>query len=77
MFSIFETYQLIDSCVVTDVAFQVWIGFAPLFGSHSKHSHIQHVGFLGINDACLSSRDFCWYQVVLDGIGVYVVVYFG
>ena len=35
--------QLIDSSIVTHVAFEFGIGIAPFFGSHTKQCHIQHI----------------------------------
>ncbi len=39
-----KAYQFIYSSIVADVAFQFWIGFAPLLGCHAEHSDVEHIG---------------------------------
>ena len=50
IFHIREAYQFIDSSVVAYIAFQVGVGFTPVFGCHSEQGYIQYVGFAGINN---------------------------
>lgn len=72
-----ETYKFIDRGVITDIAFEVGIGVTPLFRCHTEHSHIQHIGFIGIYDTCLSLCNLGRYEIMLDGIGVDSIIYFG
>ena len=72
-----QTYQFVDVRIVTDVAFQVGISLAPLLGSHSEHGHIQYIGFLGIDDACLCWGDFFGNQMALDSIRMDAIVDLG
>ena len=53
---------------------KVGIGFSPLFCSHPKHCHIQHVSLLGIDDTCLCRGDFFGNQMAFDGIRMNAVV---
>ena len=39
-----KAYQFIYGSIVADVAFQFWIGFAPLLGCHAEHSDVEHIG---------------------------------
>ena len=45
--------QFVDSGIVADIAFQVGIGFTPFESRHTEQGDIQHVGFAGIDSACL------------------------
>ena len=71
-----EADKLIDSGVVADIAVEVWVGIAPLLGSHTKHRHIEHICFLCINDARLHWGHLLRNQMALDGIGMNTVVDF-
>ena len=53
---------------------KVGIGFSPLFCSHPKHCHIQHVSLLGVDDTCLCRGDFFGNQMAFDGIRMNAVV---
>ena len=57
--------------------FEAGIGITPLLRGHSEHRHIKHIGFVGVNDACLGLCNFGRYKIVLDGIRMDPVVYFG
>ena len=72
-----EAYQFIDRGVIPYIAFEVGIGIAPLFRCHAEHSHIQHIGFIGIYDTRLSLCNLGRYEIMLDGIGVDTIVYLG
>ena len=71
-----QANQLIDSGIVTDVAFLVCIRLPPLFGSHAEHRYVEHISLISINDACLLGSNLFRNDVALDGIGVYAVVDF-
>ena len=72
-----EAYKFIDRGVIPDISFEVGIGFSPLFCCHAEHSHIQHIGFIGIYDTRLSLCNLGRYEIMLDGIGVDTIVYLG
>lgn len=72
-----EAYKFIDRGIIPDIAFEVGIGITPLFRCHAEHSHIQHIGFIGIYDTCLSLCNLGRYEIMLDGIGVDSIIYFG
>ena len=76
IFHIWEADEFVDGGIVTDITFQLRIGLAPLLGSHAKHGHVEHVSFLSINNARLRRGYFFWYQMSLDGIGMYAIIDF-
>ena len=59
-----------------DSFFHSVVGFPPLFCRHAEHGNVQHVGFVGIDDACLRPSNFCRDKVLFYGIGMYAVVDF-
>ena len=72
-----KAYKLVDGGVIADVSFEVRIGVAPLFGRHAEHRYIQHVRFICVDNACLSLCYLSGNEIVLDGICVDSVIYFG
>ena len=64
-------------CIIPDIAFQVGILLAPRLCSHAEHGHVQHVGFVGIDDARLFRSHFGRNQVLFDRVGMDAVVDFG
>ena len=58
VFHIGQTDQFVDGCIIPDIAFQVGILLAPRLCSHAEHGHIQHVGFVGVDDARLFRGHF-------------------
>lgn len=69
-----KAYKLVDGGVIADVPFEVGICFTPLFRSLAKHSHIQHISFIGADDTCLNICYSGWYEIMFDGIGMYSIV---
>ena len=67
--------SLIDSGIVAYVALLVGIRLTPLFCRHAKHSDIEHISLIGVDDACLQRRHLIRNNIALDGIGVNPVVY--
>ena len=72
-----QANQLIDSGIVTDIAFLVCIRLPPLFGSHAEHRYVEHISLVGVNDACLLRCHLFGDNIALDGIGVNPIVDFG
>ena len=68
--------KFIDSGVVAYVPSEVGIGLAPLFCRYTEHCHIQHIGFIGVDDACLCRCNLRGNKILLYGIGMYTVVDF-
>ena len=58
VFHVRQADQFVDGGVITDVTFQVGIGFAPLLCCRAEHGDVQHIGFVGVDDACLRGSDF-------------------
>ena len=72
-----QAHELRNVGIVADVAFELRMGIAPLFGRHPEQCHIQNIGFVGIDQRNLPSRQFRRDQVFLDGICVNAVIDLG
>ena len=71
-----QTDKFIDRGVIAYVPLEIGIGFAPLLCRNSEHRHIQHIGFVGVDDVCLCRSDLRRDKVLLYGICMHAVVYF-
>ena len=60
--------------LVADVALRPTVGVTPLLGSHPEESHVQNVGFAGVDKIDLGARQLRRNQVGLDGVGMNPVV---
>jgi len=76
-FNIGQNKQLLQRGIVANVSFAAGVLGSPLGGCHSKQSHVEHVGFVGINVGLLLLGEVGRQQVLLDGISVYAVVELG
>lgn len=76
VFHIRQADKFIDCGIVAYVPLEVGIGFAPLLCRYTEHRHIQHIGFIGVDDACLCRSNFRRDKVLLYGIGMDAVVDF-
>ena len=77
VFQIRQAHELRNVGIVTDVAFDIRMGIAPLFGRHTKQRHIQNIGFVGIDQRNLPRRQFRWNQILLDSICVNTIIDLG
>ena len=68
IFHIGKAYKFINGCVVTNIPLEIRICLAPLLGSHTKHSHIQHVSFISINNTRLRLDNFQWNEIMLTSL---------
>ena len=66
-----QAYKFVDCGVIPYVAFNVGVSLAPLLCRCTEHRHIQHVGFVGVNDACLCRSNLRRDKVMLYGVSVY------
>ena len=60
--------------LVADVAFVFRVRGAPLGGGLSEEGHVEHVGFVGIDEVGLGFAQLGRNEVSLDGVGVDAVV---
>ena len=72
-----QTDQLVDGGIIPDIAFQIGILFSPHLRGHAEHGHVQHVGFIGIDDACLLRGHLDRNQVLFDRVGMDTVIDLG
>ncbi len=72
-----QSDQLVDGSIVTVIAFQNGILLTPHLRSHAEHGHVQHVGFVGIDDAPLLRGHFGKNQILFDSVGMDAVIDFG
>ena len=72
-----QTNQLVDGGIITDIAFQIRILFAPHLRSHAEHGNVQHIGFVGIDDTRLFRGHFGGNQVLFDRVGMDTVIDLG
>ena len=77
VFHIRKTNQLIDCCIVAYITLLLGIRLSPLLGSQAKHSHIEHICLIGIDDACLLRCHLFGDDIALDSISVNPIVDFG
>lgn len=68
--------KFIDGSIITNITIQIRIGFSPLFCRNSKHSHIQYVCLICVNNICLFLSNFIWNKIMLDSICMYTVIDF-
>ena len=76
-FEIGEDDELLQRRVVADVALGVGMGIAPLLRGLAEESDVEQVGFVGIDEGCLSLGDSGREERLLDGVGVDAVVDLG
>ena len=76
VFHIRQADKFVDGGVVAYVSFEVGIGLAPLLCRYTEHRHIQHIGFIGIDDARLCRSNLRRDKVMLYRVGMYAVVDF-
>lgn len=69
--------QLFNGRVFPHVAFERWIGLAPLFRCLTEERHVEKIGLGGVRDGRLCRCDFRRDEMRLDGVGVDTVVEFG
>ena len=72
-----QAHELRNVGIVADVAFELRMGIAPLFGRHTKQRHIQYIGFVGIEQRNLPRRQPRRNKIFLDGICVNAVIDLG
>jgi hypothetical protein len=74
IFQIGEADQLGAGGLVADVAFVFRVRGTPLGSGLSEKGHVEHVGFVGINEVGLGFAQLGRDKVGLDGVGVDAVV---
>ena len=74
IFHIRQADKFIDSGIIPNIPFQFGIGIPPLFCRHSKHCHIQHICFIGVNDINLFYSYFCGYKILFNGVSMYTII---
>ena len=77
VFQIRQAHELRNVGIVTDVAFDIRMGIAPLFGRHTKQRHIQNIDFVGIDQGNLPCRQLRWNQIFLDSVRVDAIIDLG
>jgi len=60
--------------MVSDVAAFAFIACTPLGSGLSKQSHIEYIGFAGVDRVFLFPGKGGWHQFFFDGIGMYAVI---
>ena len=76
VFHIRQTDKFVDCGVIAYIAFHAGVSITPLLCRYAKHRHIQHIGLIGIDDACLCRCNLRRDKVLPYGIGMYAVVDF-
>lgn len=72
-----QAHKLRNVGVVTDVTLKIWIGIAPLFCRHPEQCHIQHIGFVGIDQGNLTGGQLRRDQILLDGVRMNAIIDLG
>ncbi len=76
-FEVGEDDELLQRGVVADVAVGVGVGVAPLLRGLAEEGDVEQVGFVGIDERCLSLGDGRRDEGFFDGVGVDAVVDLG
>ena len=72
-----EDDKLLKRSMVADVTFGIGMGIAPCTGCLSEEGDIEQVGFVGIDERCLSLGECRGQECFFDGVGVDAVVDLG
>ena len=73
-FEVGEHHELLDGCVVADIAFGIGIGSAPILGGLPEECDVEEVGLTGVEQPGLRLGDCLWNEGVFDRVGMDAVV---
>jgi hypothetical protein len=76
-FEVGEDDELLEGCVVADVALGFGMGVAPLLGGLAEEGDVEQVGLAGVNEVGLGLGDSGRDKRLFDGVGVDAVVDLG
>ena len=71
-FHVGQTDQFVDTGIVPDIAFHVRMGFTPFESRHTEQGDIQHIGFAGIDSACLLCGRLCGNEILFEFLDLIV-----
>ena len=69
-----QANQLVDCCVVADIAFVLGMCVAPLLGCHAEQSHIEYIRFVGIDKRAMVGVNLLRDKMLLDSVRMNMVV---